>query len=152
MQIISKHDYQIIMACKCDDDMQSLINYLCNYLGLEEIDEGMLYQNLVNVLFDIYGQQEIKHILTDEIPKLYQIIYSKGRSGIETSDWIKLFYYQFMLLDILEHIETTIDGNKAIIVKDLYSVYDNGTTIPFSEYHCYLNKNEEKNVIKKKLN
>lgn len=151
MKIISKHDYFVIMACKCDDDMKSLINYLCDYLGLQELDEGILYQNLVNVLFDIYNQEEIKHILSIEIPKLYEIIYAKGRNGIEPSDWINLFYYQLMLLDVLELAETKINGVKTVIEKDLYSVYDGDRITPFSEYHKFLEKTNSK-IINKKLN
>ena len=43
MKIISKHTFMIINACKRDDLMESLVNYLKEYLALNELSDEIIY-------------------------------------------------------------------------------------------------------------
>lgn len=153
MQIINQYDYFIITSCKEDDNMTSLKKYLADYLVIQErdVDDSILYQHLLKVLFDIYTPEEIKHIMENAIPKLCYYIPLEQKRGLVFHDFINLFYYQLLNLDILKHEEAEINGEITIVIKDLYSVLDNKKLIPFSEYRNYLEK-EKRHYKVKKLN
>lgn len=138
MQIISIHDYNIIAACKKDDNMVSLIWYLKDYLLLNEVDDYVIYKQLCTTIFNISTPEELSYIFEDELLNYYHELNRNNQvKQINIQDLNRMLYYHLYFLDVLKRTQKQ-EGNKTnIIYEDLYMVNDNHTYIPYSEYHSF---------------
>lgn len=138
MKIISKHTFMIINACKRDDLMESLVNYLKAYLALNELSDEIIYYHLLETIYNVLDYDEIKKIFLDDIRKInYYNYIRENRDNITISDLIDLFYKRIMLLD-MNYTETIMEnGIPQIRRYDIYYVNENNKLIAYSDYMDY---------------
>ncbi len=138
MKIISVHDYNVISACKKDDNMVSLVWYLKEYLSLKDVDDYIVYKQLCNTIFNISTIDELSYFFKDEFLNYYYELNRDNRvSSINIPNLNKMFYYHLYFLDILKRTEKREGKETVITYEDIYVVDDNGTYIPYSDYHSF---------------
>lgn len=138
MKIISVYDYNIISACKKDDNMFSLKDYLMDYYMVNEIDDIGIYHNLSKVIFDISSFEDIKYLFNEEFSQYYQNLNrNRPNASINIKELATLFYYHLYFLEMMECKKKEKNNIITTEFEDIYYVNDNNKYIPYSEYHQY---------------
>ena len=139
MKIIDKHNYYVIKACKCDDNLKSLKEYLKHLYLIDEIGDATIYKTLINTIMNICDQKEIEELLKDEFLRYYDsVINYQNQEGLTLKDMIHFLYYRLYFLDM----KKIVHRENLYYEEDIYGIMDNDTIIPYSFYDVYRDNKE----------
>lgn len=138
MPIISIHDYNVINACKRDDNMKSLKEYLKDYYIVDEVNDLTIFNCLTELIFSISTYEDIKHLYKEEFIRFYQgINRNKENDSINIHNLVTMLYYHLYFLTIMKCKEKKENDKFITTYEDIYYVNDEDKFIPYSEYHSY---------------
>ena len=127
MKKISYDSWKIVLACKGysniydgDDNVNSkqvLEEYLEDYLLIPEINYGIMYRHLLNIIFEIFNKEQIFQMFDNELAKefFFSELNRKKNSNFY-SNICTVFIRELRTLDVMK--------DKEGIYQDLYSIVD----------------------------